>query len=130
MPNGNDDRARLDPPDGYSTWLDWRLSKREWTASWTWELAIADLADLRDERDRLAGEVEAARRTGQFWKDGLSAANKKIDQQAARIEVLETAIKAVIRDAAGRSGGSVYLVHREQFFALKAALAGGANKES
>ena len=39
------------------------------------------------------------------------------------IESLVAAVRATERDAAGRSGGSVYMIHRKQFLALRAALA-------
>lgn len=39
-----------------------------------------------------------------------------------RLEELLDAVAAVIMDGEGRSGGSVFLVHREQWVALRAAL--------
>ena len=38
-----------------------------------------------------------------------------------RISRLEAVIYATVLDARGRSGGSVYMIHKEQFFALRAA---------
>lgn len=40
----------------------------------------------------------------------------------AEVERVCSAAESVVRDGSGRSGGSVYMVHKEPFLSLRAAL--------
>lgn len=73
------ERAR--PPEGYATWLDAAVDDGI-TGFMGFERARAELAALRDERDRQAGEIGPLQRENNTLRNVF-------DQQAARIATLE-----------------------------------------
>ena len=47
---------------------------------------------------------------------------QRIAALEAEVVTLREAMEAAVKDGSGRSGGSVYMIHREQWLALSAAL--------
>jgi hypothetical protein len=61
--------------------------------------------------------------TLKFFEGDNAALRAERNRLAALNAELRNVIEAAVLDGSGRSGGSVYLILKEQFLALKAALA-------
>jgi hypothetical protein len=74
----------------------------------------------------VTNEVQLFARHDDMTWDAQRLATQALASRPAReaaIAELVAAAKAVDRDAAGRSGGAVYMIHKDKFLALRAALA-------
>jgi len=86
-------------------------------------LLLAEIDALRAERDALENHLNGAYIAANhptISSEPIGCAVQRI--VAGRDRLLEAAT-AVCRDGAGRSGGSVYLVHKQQFLALRVLVA-------